>query len=124
MDVDRELDRDGRAVCQRRPRPPYSRAGGWMPRTKSCSSFPSGPQSDDPTVWRLLFMLFGERPWFVRLWLTLILATLTTLPTLAIVAGPLIAAFAGAGAATVIGAAIRARQSRPTTPDPALEPPP
>ena len=92
-----------------------------MHSTPPGGASPPGPQPSDPPLWRLLFMLLADRPWFVTLWLILVLGALVLLGMLA---GPWLPGVLGAVGLT--GAVVKARRSRmpPHPPDPALDPPP
>jgi hypothetical protein len=79
----------------------------------------------DPWFARLAFhVLERAGPWWVTLWLMLVLGTLVTL---AVVAGPWVpGVITAVGALTAGGAAVanRIAGKPPAKPDPALDPPP
>jgi hypothetical protein len=71
---------------------------------------PVEPKPSDPPLWRFLFMLATDRPWFVTVWLALPLAAIVLIT---ITAGPIIAATLTGAALT--GTALVKRRRRPAS---------
>ena len=84
-----------------------------------------GAQPDDPWFARLAFHVLQEAgPWWVTLWLVLVIGSLVAL---AYIAGPWVPGAITAVSGLVPGGTViaKARASRAVTPtDPALDPPP